>query len=46
LGEDMMYEEQSGLGEGVPGFLQDEVPTFIDEPPEQGKLKEAAGGVG
>ena len=46
LGEDMMFEEQSGVGEGVPGFLQDEVPTFIDEPPEQGKVKEAAGGVG
>jgi charged multivesicular body protein 5 len=46
LGEDMMFEEQSGVGEGAPGFLQDEVPTFIDEPPEQGKVKEAAGGVG
>ena len=46
LGEDMMFEQESGLAE--PGFLQDEVapPTFIDEPPEQGKIKEAAGGVG
>jgi len=47
LGEDMMLEHESGLGEGVPSFMQDEVPpTFIDEPPEQTKVKEAAGGVG
>lgn len=48
LGEDMMYEQESGVGEGVPGFLQDEVvpPTFVDEPPVQGKVKEPAGGVG
>src|ERR1700754_4164484 len=47
LGEDMMFEQEAGLGEGVPSFLQDEVPpTFIDEPPEQAKVKEAAGGVG
>jgi charged multivesicular body protein 5 len=46
LGEDMLYEQQSGVGESVPGFLQDEVPQFVDEPPEQGKVKEAAGGVG
>jgi charged multivesicular body protein 5 len=48
LGEDMLFEEQQGVGESVPSFLQDEVPTFIDEPPEQNKdkVKEAAGGVG
>jgi charged multivesicular body protein 5 len=48
LGEDMAYEQEMGIGDSTPGFLQDEVapPTFIDEPPEQGKVKEAAGGVG
>ena len=46
MGEDMMFEQHSGIGESTPGFMQDEVPTFVDEPPEQGKLKEAAGGVG
>ena len=46
LGDDMLYEQQSGVGESMPGFLQDEVPQFVDEPPEQGKVKEAAGGVG
>lgn len=46
LGEDMAFEQEMGVGE-TPGFLQDEVPpTFIDEPPEQGKVKEAAGGIG
>ncbi|KAJ9295720.1 hypothetical protein DTO271G3_5743 [Paecilomyces variotii] len=47
LGEENMFE--TSLGEdAVPSFLQDEVapPTFIDEPPEEGKVKEAAGGVG
>ena len=46
LGDDMLYEQQSGVGESMPGFLQDEVPQFVDEAPEQGKVKEAAGGVG
>ena len=45
LGEDVEFE--SGLGQTtgeMPGFMQSEVPTFVDEPPEQGKvLKEAAG---
>ena len=46
MGEDMAYEQEMGVGV-TPGFLQDEVaPTFIDEPPEQAKVKEAAGGVG
>lgn len=47
LGEESMFENQMGE-EAMPSFLQDEVapPSFIDEPPEQGKVKEAAGGVG
>jgi charged multivesicular body protein 5 len=46
MGEDMMFEQEHGISE-TPGFLQDEVPpTFIDEPPEQAKVKEAAGGIG
>ncbi|KAL1965036.1 hypothetical protein VTN77DRAFT_6096 [Rasamsonia byssochlamydoides] len=49
LGEETMFESQMGE-EAIPSFMQDEVapPTFIDEPPEQGKdkVKEAAGGVG
>lgn len=43
LGEEMEFE---GLGqqEGeMPSFMRDEVPTFVDEPPEAGKVKEAAG---
>ena len=44
LGEDVAFE---GIGEEstVPGFMMDEVrpPEFIDEPPEKGKVKEAAG---
>ena len=46
MGEDMMYEQETGIGESTPGFLQDEVapPQFVDEPPQQ--VKEAAGGVG
>lgn len=48
LGEDMMFEQEMGLGESTPAFLQDEVapPQFVDEPPETAKVKEAAGGVG
>ena len=45
LGEDMMFEQQTGVGE-TPSFLQDEVPQFVDEPPEASKVKEAAGGLG
>ncbi|KAJ5983746.1 hypothetical protein N7481_005845 [Penicillium waksmanii] len=47
LGEESMFD--SAIGEdAVPSFLQDEVapPQFIDEPPEQAKVKEAAGGLG
>lgn len=46
LGEDMAFEQELGGAEAMPSFLQDEVPTFIDEPPEQNKVKEAAGGLG
>jgi charged multivesicular body protein 5 len=44
LGEDALFENPTA--DAVPGFLQDEVapPTFIDEPPEQNKVSEAAGG--
>ena len=46
LGEEAEFE--TGLGMGVaqgemPGFMVDEVPAFVDEPPETGKVKEAAG---
>jgi len=45
LGEET-YLEGVEAG-GVPAFMQDEVPQFIDEAPEEaGKVKEAAGGVG
>ncbi|EEP80231.1 conserved hypothetical protein [Uncinocarpus reesii 1704] len=47
LGEEVMLEPTLGE-DAMPSFMQDEVapPQFIDEPPEQNKLKEAAGGVG
>ena len=45
LGDDMGFEE--GLGEmgAEPSYLQDvgATPQFIDQPPEQNKVKEAAG---
>ncbi|KAL4891920.1 Snf7 family [Aspergillus ambiguus] len=47
LGEETMLE--SSMGESaMPSFMQDEVsvPQFIDEPPEQGKVKEPASGLG
>lgn len=44
LGEEV---ELDGVGEssGIPDFLRDDAapPQFIDEPPEAGKVKEAAG---
>ncbi|KAI4089801.1 MAG: hypothetical protein LQ344_005166 [Seirophora lacunosa] len=48
LGEEAGFEGGLGAGgvgegEGVPGFMVDEVPQFVDEPPEAGKVKEAAG---
>lgn len=41
LGEEAELGEQST---GVPSFMMDEVnpPEFVDEPPEKGKMKEAA----
>ncbi|KAL2814725.1 Snf7 family [Aspergillus cavernicola] len=47
LGEDSLFE--SSMAESsVPSFMQDEVapPQFIDEPPEQTKVKEPATGLG
>ncbi|KAE8350666.1 Snf7 family [Aspergillus coremiiformis] len=47
LGEETMLE--SSMGENaMPSFLQDEMapPQFIDEPPEQTKIKEPASGLG
>ena len=50
LGEETAWEQENGIGESGLGYLQDEVsaapPQFVDEPPETGKVKEAAGGVG
>ncbi|KAK2736607.1 hypothetical protein FQN57_000724 [Myotisia sp. PD_48] len=45
LGEDAMFENAVGE-DAMPSFMQDEVnvPQFVDEPPEQNKVKEAAGG--
>jgi charged multivesicular body protein 5 len=45
LGEESMFES-SMTESAMPTFLQDEVapPQFIDEPPEQAQVKEAAGG--
>lgn len=47
LGEESMFEGATGET-AVPNFMQDEVapPQFIDEPPEQAKLQEPAGGMG
>jgi len=46
LGEDMMFDQQAESAGGVPSFLQDEVPTFIDEPPAAKKVAEPATGPG
>ena len=47
LGDEVQMDPlgAGGLGAGaeMPGFLRDEVPSFVDEPPQQGKVKEAAG---
>jgi charged multivesicular body protein 5 len=44
LGEEMSLEAAVDA-EGMPSYLLDEgsLPQFVDEPPEQGKVKEAAG---
>ncbi|KAI9752995.1 MAG: hypothetical protein M4579_005380 [Chaenotheca gracillima] len=45
LGEEAEFEGLGMEAEGVPSFMMDEAkpPEFIDEPPETGKVKEAAG---
>ena len=44
LGEEAEFENGGAVGESeLPAFMRDEVPTFVDEPPEAGKVKEAAG---
>jgi charged multivesicular body protein 5 len=46
LGEEVEFEASLGVGAGqedVPSFMRDEVPTFVDDPPVAGKVKEAAG---
>ncbi|KAF2200310.1 charged multivesicular body protein-like protein 5 [Delitschia confertaspora ATCC 74209] len=45
LGEEVELEGGYGEAQGVPGFMLDDAnpPQFIDEPPEPGKIKEAAG---
>ena len=46
LGEEADFERELGgpMGEDeTPAFMRDEVPQFVDEPPEAGKVKEAAG---
>lgn len=46
LGEEAQFEATlgAGVGEGeMPGFMVDEVPSFVDEPPQTTKVKEAAG---
>jgi charged multivesicular body protein 5 len=42
LGEEV--ELEAGFAEGTPSFMVDEVPQFIDEPPnKEGAVKEVAG---
>ena len=41
LGAEMEMEGGMEAG-GVPDFMRDEVPEFIDEPPETAKVQEAA----
>ena len=44
LGEEQEFENLGmESGGALPSFMQDEVPSFIDEAPEQNKVKEAAG---
>jgi len=43
LGDEVALEGMGAESEGMPAFLLDEAPQFIDEPPEPSKLKEAAG---
>jgi len=44
LGQEAEFESSLGTAEGeMPSFMVDEVPQFVDEPPQAGKVKEAAG---
>ncbi|CAK7204336.1 Vacuolar protein-sorting-associated protein 60 [Sporothrix eucalyptigena] len=44
LGQEVDYEAELNGTVGVPSFMQEEVPDFIDEPPQtDGKVKEVAG---
>ncbi|KAK4959652.1 Vacuolar protein-sorting-associated protein 60 [Elasticomyces elasticus] len=45
LGEEVEMGMGEGEMEGMPSFMVDQSvpPTFVDEPPEHGKVKEAAG---
>ncbi len=44
LGQEVELEAELGGATGLPSYMQDEVPEFIDEPPtSEGKIKEAAG---
>ncbi|RDW64886.1 putative charged multivesicular body protein 5 [Coleophoma crateriformis] len=44
LGEEVELEGMYGASEATPSFMVDEVPQFIDEPPQkEGQVKEAAG---
>jgi charged multivesicular body protein 5 len=44
LGDEVAMDGIGAESEGLPGFLMDETapPTFIDEPPDASKVKEAA----
>lgn len=46
LGEEVEFEREmgAGVGESMPSFMVDEVPSFVDEPPvKESQMKEAAG---
>ena len=47
LGEEADFESSMGQGVGgegeLPGFMTEGVPQFVDEPPEAGKVQQAAG---
>ena len=46
LGEEMAFEQQAESVGGMPSFLQDEVPQFVDEPLASKKVAEPATGPG
>jgi charged multivesicular body protein 5 len=43
LSEEAALEGAGAEGNSMPSFMVDEVPQFIDDPPEGSKVKEAAG---